>query len=44
MQNCKSEREVNKHSWLREVREGGEGPHWTVVPSKEKDGEEEEET
>jgi len=32
---------LKKHSPLGEVHEGGEGPHWTAVPSK-KDEEEEE--
>ena len=27
------EKEVKKQSWLEEVHEGGDGPHWTVVPS-----------
>jgi hypothetical protein len=26
---------------MGEVRKGGEGPHWTVVPSKKKEEEEE---
>ena len=33
MQNHKLEKEVKKQSWLEE---GGEGPHWTVVPFEKK--------
>jgi hypothetical protein len=36
MQNYKLEREAKKHRCLREVHEGGKGPHWTVVPLKKK--------
>jgi hypothetical protein len=25
-----------KQSWVGEVRYGGEGPHWTALPSKKK--------
>ena len=25
-----------KQSWLGEVHQGGEGPHWIVVPPKKK--------
>jgi hypothetical protein len=35
MQN-KLEREVKKQSCLGEIHEGGEGLHWTVLPSKKK--------
>jgi len=29
-------KEVKKQGWPGEVHQGGEGPHWTVVPSKKK--------
>jgi hypothetical protein len=41
MYNFKLDREVKKHSWMGEVSEGGEGPHWTILPSKQKMEEEE---
>jgi len=32
----KTGKEVKKQSWLGEVHYEGEGPQWTVVPSKKK--------
>jgi hypothetical protein len=36
MQNLKLEREVKEQSGLGEIHSGGKGPHWTVVPLREK--------
>jgi len=36
-QNYKLEKELKKQRSLVDVYQGGEGPHWTVVPSKKKE-------